>query len=150
MVRTLLFAALFLSQFVFATGSTSVTRKALPGGELVVESWTGDSADGTVPDRSLGLYGYVEKVVTNPGSTAPTSNYDIAIGDWTDSALDVLAGALANRHTTSTEQVYPRIAGTIGTVSSYRPFLAGQYTISVSNNSVNSATGTIEIYLAKQ
>jgi hypothetical protein len=149
MVRALLLSLALFSHLALAVGSTSVVRKALPNGELVVVSFVGDASGGTVPDRSLGLYGYVEKVVTNPGSTGPSANYDITLGDPSDSALDALASALLNRHTSTTEQVYPRIAGTIGTVSSFKPFLSGQYTLAIANTSVNSATGTIEIYLSK-
>lgn len=148
-MRHLLLALTLFTQFALAAGSVSVARKALPSAELVVITWVGDASDGSVPTKTVGLYGYVEKVVTNPGSTAPTANYDIALGDPSDSALDALATALANRHTTTTEQVLPRIAGTIGTVSSFPPFLSGDYTVAVTNNSVASASGTIEIYLSK-
>lgn len=144
-----LLALILTCNFALAAGSVSVARKALPSAELVVITWVGDAADGSVPTKTVGLYGYVEKVVTNPGSTAPTANYDINLGDPSDSALSVLSTALDNRHTTTTEQVYPRIAGTVGTVSSFKPFLAGDYTVAVTNNSVNSASGTIEIYLSK-
>lgn len=148
-MRHLLFALAILSNFALAAGSVSVSRKALPNAEFVVISWVADSADGSVPSTTLGLFGYVQKIVTNPGATAPTANYDMALGDPSDSTLDVLAGAIANRHTSNTEQVYPAIAGTIGTVSSFHPFLSGTYTFSLANNSVNSALGTVEIYLTK-
>jgi hypothetical protein len=141
---------MFFSLSALGAGSSTVTRTPLPnGGEKVVIAWTADAADGSVPTRSISLYGYVQKIVTNPGSTAPTTLYDMALGDPSDSALDALAGALANRHTTTTEQVYPAIAGTIGTVSAFQVYLAGTYLWALTNNSVNSATGTVEIYLTK-
>lgn len=148
-MRHLLLALTLFAQFALAAGSVSVARKDFKNAEVVVISWTADAADGSLPTKTVGLYGYVEKIVTNPGSTAPTDNYDIAFGDPSDSALSVLSTALDNRHTTTTQQVYPRIAGTVGTVSSFKPFLVGDYTVAVTNNSVNSATGTIEIYLSK-
>ena len=40
---------------------------------------------------------------TNPSSTAPDANYDIVVND--DDAIDISAGGLANRHTSSSEQV---------------------------------------------
>lgn len=110
--------------------------------EIVTTLFTADSADASVPTLSLPLAGFVLKVVTNPGSTAPSANYDISVTDPEDSALDALATLLNNRHTSTTEQVYPLISG--GAVPI---FLAGTYGIAVANNAVNSATGRIIFYL---
>jgi hypothetical protein len=138
----------------FGVGTTTVTKTAKAFGkngrlmEVVQIDFVGDASTGSVPDTSLTISGYVYKVITNPGSTAPTANYDIVLGDAEDSTLDALASALLNRHTTTTEQVYPKIAGTIGTVSSDSPLLApGTYTLGISGNSVASATGRILLFL---
>jgi hypothetical protein len=110
--------------------------------EIVTTSWVADDAAATVPTLSLELKGFVLKVVTNPGSTAPTANYDISVTDPEDSALDAMATLLNNRHTSTTEQVYPLISGAACPI-----FLCGTYGIAVANNAVNSATGTITFYL---
>lgn len=110
--------------------------------EKVTIDWVADAADGSVPALSIPLSGFVMKVVTNPGSTAPTANYDIALGDPDDSSLDALATLLKDRHTSTTEQVYPVITGAAVPI-----FLAGTYSLGVTGNSVNSATGRIVIYL---
>lgn len=131
-------------------GSISVTsREMLDFGkadrrrcEVVTIGWTADAADGSVPVLSVPLSGFVVKVVTNPGSTAPTANYDIAVQDPNDSALDAMATLLNNRHTSTTEQVYPLIAGAACPI-----FLCGTYGVAVTGNAVNSATGTIVFYL---
>lgn len=140
-----------------AVGTTAVVRSFIDFGkrkskycEKVTVSFVASSTDGSVPDTSIALSGRVTKIVTNPGSTAPTSNYDITLVDPDDSALDVLAGAIINRHTTTTEQVYPLIAGSPGTVSAVPVFLAGTYTLKLANNSVNSATGDIHFYLVDE
>lgn len=113
----------------------------------IVVDWTGDASDGTVPNLSMpNLYGYVIKAITNPGSTAPTANYDIALGDPEDSSLDALGSALANRSATVTEQAYPTVSGAAIPIW----LDSGTYTLSVSNNSVNSATGRIIIYLSDE
>lgn len=112
---------------------------------VVTVDWVGDASDGSVPTLSLDLKGYVLKVITNPGSTAPTANYDIALGDPEDSALDAMATLLNNRHTSTTEQVYPLISGAATPI-----FLNGTYSLAISNNSVNSATGRIIFYLVDQ
>lgn len=110
--------------------------------EIVTVSFVGDAANGTVPVLSIPLYGYLLKVVTNPGSTAPTDNWDIALQDPADSALDAAAGKLVDRDTTTTEQVYPVVSGAVTPI-----FLAGTYGLAVTGNSVNSATGDIILYL---
>lgn len=136
-----------ISSQVFTDYSKSATGKRV---EIITVAWTADNADGTVPALSLALNGYLIKVITNPGATAPTANYDIALGDPEDSNLDALNGALANRHTSTTEQVYPMHAGAPGTVSSHPIFLSGAYSLTVSNNAVNSATGRIIFYLTDE
>lgn len=138
----------------FAAGTSSISSQttydySLGGTTKRVKkikvAWTGSASDGTVPSLSIPMYGYLLKVVTDPGSTAPTDNYDIALGDPDDASFDALGGALADRDTTSTEQVYPVKSGA---VTPY--FLAGTYTLSISNNSTHSATGTIYFYLVDQ
>jgi len=56
-------------------------------------SWTTDSANG----------GIIYRLITNPGATAPTDDYDVTILD--DDGYDVLMGAGADRDTANTEQV---------------------------------------------
>jgi hypothetical protein len=139
-------------------GSTSVSRSFAEYSkgskskrvEKISVSWTADASNGSVPDTSIAMHGYIVKAVTNPGSTAPTSNYDITLGDPDDSALDVLGGALGNRHTSTTEQVYPLIAGAPGTVTAQPVFVSGTHTLAIANNSVNSATGAIHFYLVDE
>lgn len=111
----------------------------------VTVDWVADAADGSVPTLSLvNLYGYCLKVITNPGATAPTDNYDIILGDPADNALDALAGALANRDTANTEQVYPTASGS--TIPVY--LTKGDYVLTITNNAVNSATGRVILVLA--
>lgn len=153
-LTTVLFFLLFaLSSFGAGTVTVTKTTKSFFSGvsryvQVVQIDWTADSADGSVPDTNIVLSGWVQKAITDPGGTAPTANYDIALKDPQDSALDALANALQNRHTSTTEQVYPMIAGSPGTVTSRSVFLPpGTYTFSLSNNSVNSATGRVLLYL---
>ena len=114
--------------------------------ELVTIDWVGDAADGSVPNTTLDLNGFLVKALTNPGSTAPTDNYGIAIGDSNDSSVDVLAGALANRDTANTEIAYPLVAS-----SNVRFFFDGSdYVFKLSGNSVNSATGRVILTLTDE
>lgn len=74
----------------------------------VIVDWLSDDStsavDGTTTQT---ICGTLIKAITNPGSAAPTDNYDIAITD--EELHDVLANSqstLANRDTTNTEEVY--------------------------------------------
>jgi len=53
---------------------------------------------------------YVVLVVTNPGATAPTDDYDLTILDA--QGVDIMGGKLADRDETNTEQVVPEINST--------------------------------------
>ena len=107
-------------------------------GERISLTWTADASDGTVPNTSVTFSGWIVRVITNPGATAPTDDYDITVNDPDDSSFDIMGGALADRDTANTEQVYPVISGAA------TPVLAmGAHTVKISGNSVNSATGVI-------
>lgn len=132
-------------------GTVTVTRVPLRAPnegkkiEKIKIDWTADAADGSVPNTVIqGLYGFCVKVITNPGSTAPTANYDIAFLDPDDSGIDAFATLLNNRHTSNSEQVYPLISGAATPI-----FLAGDYTFNLTNNAVNSATGQVILYLVE-
>lgn len=103
-------------------------------GERITINWVADSSDGSVPDLTIpDIRGMVTIIQTNPGSTAPTDNYDLQLVPSTDTGLDILGGALSNRDTSSSEAVYPGVV------------LNGTYILKLSNNSVNSATGQVVI-----
>ena len=129
-----------LTSRVFVDIGKKANRRTV---EVVTVDWVADSADATVPTLSLPLEGFLIKAITNPGATAPSANYDITLTDPEDSALDAAASLLINRHTSTTEQVYPLISGAACPI-----LLAGTYGIAVAGNAVNSATGRIIFYLA--
>lgn len=109
----------------------------IPNKKELLVTWTGDASDGSVPTLLIEHYAgwYIIKVVTNPGTTAPTANYDITFID-TD-GLDIMEGLLVDRSATATEKVLA--AEMIG---------EDGFTVTIANNSVHSATGTIRIFLA--
>ena len=137
-----------------AAGTVTQSLEVLPNiwgpkAYVLTLSWTADAAAATVPDTSTtdditnqikGLFLYM--VVTNPGAVAPTDNYDITIED-TD-GIDIMGGALQNRDQTNTEQAMPFVG------ASYAPRpIGGTLTLKISGNSVNSATGTVKLYLIR-
>jgi hypothetical protein len=104
--------------------------------EKIVIDWTADAADGSVPDLSISLKGFIVQAVTNPGATAPTDNWDIAIK--TSEGASITGSNLENRDTATSEAV----------VFSAPPLADGTMTISTSGNSVNSATARLVLYIA--
>lgn len=108
-------------------------------------SWTDDTNGTTgtiyVPASLYGLW--AGAAITDPGSTAPTDNYDIVISStvssrWT--GLDILDGNLLNRDASTTEK----------STWSMAPFpIYGNLTFTLSGNAVNNATGTLTLILAK-
>src|SRR5688572_22645345 len=135
------FLLFFLAAPLFAASSLSCAKTDLGNyGRKIVCTWVAHT-DGSFTATEIRLGGLVTKVVTNPGSTAPTANYDIACGDPSDTALDVFDSDLLNRHTTNTEQVYP--VATNATM----PVLVDKCTLQITNNAVNGAGGTIEFYV---
>lgn len=114
----------------------------------IVADWTSDAADGTCSGTTRKISGRLIKAVTDPGSVAPTDDYDISITD--EEGSDVLSpcqNTLANRDSTSTEQVYFLVKDTAGTplAQSLHPAVCDQLTISISNAG-NSKTGQLIMY----
>lgn len=107
-------------------------------------SWTA-AANGSVtacqPEGLTGtVYGEIYTVETDPGSTAPTADYDITLTDAAGN--DVMGGAIGDRSATATERAAPLLTTGVEWPAAF----VGPLTVNWSNNSVDSATGTIKIY----
>lgn len=86
-------------------GTVTVEESHFLGVSKIKWSWTsavGGAADLITPHS---YYGEVLALVTNPGATAPTDDYDITITDA--DGYDVMQGAGADRDTTNTETAVP-------------------------------------------
>ena len=89
-------AILALASMAFAADSViTVKRNTVSDGiEKIVFTWLANTTTGTVPATSTGTTwpkdraGCIAKVNTNPGSTAPTDNYDITLTD--DDGVDLM------------------------------------------------------------
>lgn len=126
-------------------GTVTITH-VTPGptiGKIVID-WVADASDGSVPDTALPAFeGRILQLLTNPGATAPTANYDITLVDAEGG--DRLAAAGANRHTANTE-----LAGVLFASSSVHPYVSigDVLTFNLDNNAVNSALGRAVVYYA--
>jgi len=88
----------------------------------------------------LAMYGWLVKVVTDPGATAPTDNYDITL---VQDGIDAAASLLIDRDTANTEQVYPLVSGAATPI-----FLAGTHTFTIANAG-SGKNGTAYFYLVE-
>jgi hypothetical protein len=111
---------------------------------------TGDATNGRVPATTLSdeicgqIYGhFLYMIVTDPGSPAPTDNYDITITNAI--GLDVLGGAGENRDTANTERARPKVGSTDTSIP-----IDGALTLNVTNNSVASAKIVIKLYITRE
>lgn len=136
----LLVIALALTIPAFAAGSVTPSYGGRGDWKWVKLECTagagGAFSDYTIP---VEINGAVLQVITDPGGTAPTANYDITLLDA--NGVDLMGGSLANRSETATEIAQPLVNGNYGAV-----FTSGAHTLTVSNNAVASATFTVIIY----
>lgn len=120
-------------------GSTTLAHYTQGHVRRIVVDFIADAADGTIPDTTLPAFeGRLYELTTNPGSTAPTDNYDVKITDA--EAVDRLQGVGVDRDTANTESAVPVYSGsTIHPVVSRSDAL----TLKITGNSVHSATGRV-------
>ena len=141
-------AILALSSMAFAADSVVTVKRntAHNGMEVVVFTWLANTVTGAVPATSTSTKwpkdraGCIAKVVTNPGSTAPTDNYDITLTDA--DGVDLMGGELADRDTSTSEVAVPKIDTTFGCVVVTESFI-----MNITGQSVSAATGTMSVYI---
>lgn len=154
--------AVIPSAYAVHANDDAVTQSlwCAPSGVMCVFTfaWTGDSTDGVVDADSAsgavmttanftkvkGYYAY--PIITNPGSTSPTTLYDITLPD--SDGMDLAGGLLANRSATVTERIVPKI-DTTNSIYGGAPLLS-PVTLTITNQAVNSATGTVIIVLWRE
>jgi len=113
--------------------------------DKIIVDWVSDSAAGTVSAESdKPIHGTIARITTDPGSPAPSADYDITLLD--EDSVDVALGTLANRHTTTTQTVYPTVAGSAGTTEVQGGVVNGRLTLTIANAG-NSKKGKVTIYL---
>ena len=117
------------------------TKRGVVG--IITLTCTADASDGSFPDTVLTphISGRLLALETNPGATAPTTNYDIALDDA--DGHDVLEGVGANRHISATEKANIVYSGGLD----HPPVgIEDVLTFKITNNSVNSAIVVAKLY----
>jgi hypothetical protein len=140
---------LCMSTTVYSAGTNVITSVTpYPDGYThVLVTFVADAADHTVPDLVISGYRgqHLYEVWTNPGTTQPTDNWDLYLKF---DGGDILGGAGENRDTANTERLYPMADAT--TYQRAYVYVPGDLTLSVSGNSVNSATATVRLIFKRE
>jgi len=130
-----------------AAGDRTLTSSGHIYGDtfMVLVNWTADSGDGSfaamvIPWR---IDGYIQKITTAPGGTAPTASYDPVLKDA--DGVDVTGNVLANRSATAAETVRPNFDSVKTPI-----YVDGCLSLTITGNSVNSATGTIKVFFNRK
>lgn len=117
----------------------------------ILIDFTTDDTTGSVAVTTRKIVGELIKIVTDPGSVAPTDNWDVVLTDEEGVDLsvhmdDVAIAALIARDTANSEETYLPLEDTAGTgrVAAW-PVVCDKLTVTV-NNAGNSKTGQIIIY----
>ena len=108
--------------------------------ERISIAWTSHT-DGAGTVAIPNLYGWLVRVVTNPGATAPTDDYDITLID--EDGLDSAQSLLLNRDTANTEAV-----NTFATGAPTPILLCGTYTFTLANAG-SQKEGVCVLYLVE-
>lgn len=114
----------------------------------VVCTWTSD-ASGDATGTTGKIVGTLVKATTNPGSAAPTDDYDITLTD--EDGVNILTACqstLANRDTSNSEERYFLVLDAAGTplAQSVHPVVCGAITVTVANAG-DTKSGVVTLYL---
>jgi hypothetical protein len=111
--------------------------------ERHVWSWLSDDADGSIAAKASAktINGFIVAAIWNPGSAAPTDNYDTVLTDA--DGVDVLGGVGANRDTANSEQGLPLVGG------AYAPRRVDSVLTFSGSNAGNEKTGEFIIIVSK-
>lgn len=127
-----------------AVGTVTTTHTRVGNIRTVSCAVVASSTDGSVPATALPVFeGRLLALITSPGSTNPTANYDITLVD--QYGHDVLEGVGANRSASAKEKVPIVYSGT-----GLNPPVdeLDTLTLTIANNSVNSAGVTVAVLYA--
>lgn len=121
-----------------------VVTQSVEGLATYAFNWTSGTDGGVTITTGPSMFGQIVRVTTDPGSTAPTDNYDIVMND--DNSFDLLCGTGANRDTANTESVVPFIGN--GTTTDAPVWVSGQCTPAITNAG-SAKIGSLIIYIHK-
>lgn len=117
----------------------------------VIAEFLTDDATGSVAGTTRKIVGELIKIVTDPGTAAPSANWDVVLTDEEGVDLsvhlsDAAIAALIARHASNTEETYLPLEDEAGTARiALWPVVCDKLTITV-NNGGNAKNGQIILY----
>lgn len=135
--------------FTYDDGADGAGNSGTRIRKLVCDFVTDDST-GAASGTTRKISGRLIKIQTDPGSAAPSANWDVVVTD--EEGIDVMgkcqnAAALVARHTTNSEETYLYILNGDGTpigIAAF-PVVSNALTVAVANGG-NSKTGQIILF----
>jgi len=126
---------------VFGAGTVTQIAESVPFRNITIFEfvWTADAADASIPQTSseIDLDGWIFQAVAIPGEgdgVSPSAGYDVLVED--DDGVDLLTGQLVN------------CASGIPKMCTGEVYCDGKVNVNISGNSVNSASGTLKLFVA--
>jgi hypothetical protein len=121
-------------------GKTIYQARGTNAVQMLRYTLTMDSGGTTTQNIPVTVTGKILYAKTNPGTTAPTDNYDLSL---ISDGVDIMGGALGNRDTANTEWAVP-LCGSL----MYSPYLRdATVQVKAENNLVTNATVVLELYV---
>jgi hypothetical protein len=115
---------------------SSISDKYTRNAAMVARyEWTANGSGAATATSSESIVGRVLRVVTFPGTVAPTASYDVYLYDGDSGS--VMGTSVENRSATAVEQVVPTSP----------PYLAGPLTITIAAAGAGGQ-GTVVVYIA--
>ena len=118
-------------------GSVTITYSSHETIKYVQWAWTSDASGDVSGTDTVVVSGVALRWATNPGSSAPTDDYDIVVND--EDGIDVANGGLGNRDTSDSEHFIPGGDADPGAA------FVGKLSLAVSNAG-NAKEGVLRMY----
>jgi hypothetical protein len=104
LIMTILISLFFISTG-YAAESYVASIKSAGTFQVLSLAWTTDASGNFVARTTPAINGYIVAIITNPGSAAPTADYDPLLTN--SDGIDVSGGTLADRHTSTSQFIMP-------------------------------------------
>ena len=137
---------------ILLVAAVSDTFRWIPGDTkefcVVRATWIARATGSVDVFTTKPINGAVVRVVTNPGTPAPSDNYDIVLED-VDGA-DIMGGTLSDRDVSNSEQAVALIYDDGSDRVYGNPVVDGPLIMRVDNNSTGLAQGQVAIYIKRK
>lgn len=128
-----------------AAGTVTQTLRYTHNFYALTYSFTSDASGNADQESTWPIDGYVCKVITNPGATAPSVDWDVTLTN--SDGIDVVHGQLADRHTSTSQEIIPVPSDNVTVYGCSA--VSGKITLNVSNAG-DSKIGTVTVLFTRE